>query len=189
MKKFTPWIIICTLMATPVFAAPQNYVLQPEISDVSFNVPFGPDLITGSFPILRADLTLDFDTVANSRIVVDLDVTGAKASFPFAAEAMRGPKVLDAQAYPTIHFVSNKVARDGDDAIITGDMTMRGVTKPAVLRATIWRQTGHDAGDLSALTIRLTGQLNRLDFGAAGWADMVGSTVNLDIMARIKQVD
>lgn len=189
MKKLAPWIIICTFMATPLFAAPRNYVLQPEISTVTFDVPFGSDLITGSFPISRADLTLDFDNVAASRVVVDLDVTGAKASFPFAADAMRGPKVLDAKTYPTIHFASNKVARDGDDAMITGDITLRGVTKPAILHATIWRQTGHAAGDLSALTIRLTGQLNRLDFGAAGWADMVGDRVNLDIMARIKRVD
>lgn len=189
MKKLIPWIIIATLSAQPLAAAPRNYVLQPDISDVSFNVPFGPDLITGSFPISRADLTLDFDNVAASTMTVDLDVTGAKASFPFAAQAMRGPKVLDAQTYPTIQFVSRKVARDGQDAIITGDITLRGVTKPAILRATIWRQAGHEAGDLSALTIRLTGQLNRLDFGAAGWADMVGDTVNLDIMARIKRVD
>lgn len=189
MKKLAQWIITCIFMASPLLAAPSNYVLQPEISDVTFGVPFGPDLITGSFPISRADLTLDFDNVAASTVAVDLDVTGAKASFPFAAAAMRGPKVLDAQTYPTIHFVSRQVAREGDDAIITGDITLRGVTKPAVLRATIWRQTGHAAGDLSALTIRLTGQLNRLDFGAAGWADMVGAVVNLDIMARIKRVD
>lgn len=52
--------------------------LQPEISDMTFNVPFGPDLITGSFPISRADLTLDFDNVAASTVAVDLDVTGAK---------------------------------------------------------------------------------------------------------------
>ena len=189
MPKFSHWIITCTLIAQPLFATPTNYVLQPDISDVRFDVPFGPDLITGSFPISRADLTLDFDNVAASTVVVDLDVVGAKASFPFAANAMRGPKVLDAQTYPTIHFVSQKVARDGKDAIITGDITLRGVTKPAILRATIWRQAGHEAGDLTALTIRLTGQLNRLDFGAAGWADMVGDTVNLDIMARIKRVD
>ncbi len=189
MPNAVHWIIICSLLTQPAFAAPRNYVLQPDISDVTFDVPFGPDLITGSFPIARADLTLDFDNVAASTIAVDLDVTGAKASFPFAASAMRGPKVLDAQTYPTISFVSSTVARDGKDAIITGNITLRGVTKPAVLRATIWRQKGHEAGDLSALTIRLTGQLNRLDFGAAGWADMVGDTVNLDIMARIKRVD
>ncbi|MDZ7908963.1 MAG: hypothetical protein U5N10_12565 [Gemmobacter sp.] len=35
------------------------------------------------------------------------------------------------------------------------------------------------------MTVHLTGRISRADFGATGWADMVGDVVTLDILARI----
>ena len=192
MGKFYRWIIALMalgLMPQILGAKPVAYLLQAERSNVAFNVAFGPDLITGNMPISRADLVLDFQNVARSSVQVEMDVTGAQASFPFAAQAMRGPKVLDAQTYPQMIFHSRSVKRDGNDAIVIGDITVKDITRPITLRATIYRQAGQPEGDLSALTIHLTGALNRMDFGADGWADMVGPMVNLDIMARIKQAE
>lgn len=172
-------------MPQMLVAKPVQYLLQADQSSVAFDVTFGPDKITGSLPINSADLVLDFQTLANSTFQVDLDVTGAKASFPFAAQAMRGPKVLDAKTYPNLTFHSRHVKRDGDGATVTGDITIKGVSKPIVLRATLFRQAGQPEGDLSALTVHLAGTLNRQDFGADGWADMVGPMVNIDITAQI----
>jgi polyisoprenoid-binding protein YceI len=102
---------------------------------------------------------------------------------------MKGPKVLDAVAFPQITFASTSVQAKGEGAVVEGIVTIRGVAKPMLMQAVIWRQKGHAAGDLSHLTIRLTGTVNRSDFGATGWADMVGDQVRLDILARIARVD
>ena len=180
-----------TLAALPhiALAAPATYTLQPEASTVGFETDFGPDKITGRMPVTAATLTLDFQHVAGSSIAVTLDVAHAEASFPFAAQAMRGPKVLDAQEFPTISFQSTAVAADGDGAAVQGNITIRGVTRPAELHAVIYRQQGSADGDLSHLTIHLTGAVARSDFGATGWADMVGDQVRLDIIARIIRVN
>ena len=170
-------------------AAPANYTLQPEASTVGFETDFGPDKITGRMPVTAASLTLDFQHIAGSTVAVTLDVGHAEASFPFAAQAMRGPKVLDAQEFPTISFQSTAVAADGDGAVVKGNITIRGVTRPATLHAVIFRQQGSADGDLSHLTIHLTGAVARSDFGATGWADMVGDEVRLDILARIVRVN
>jgi polyisoprenoid-binding protein YceI len=69
-------------------------------------------------PVPSADLTLDFDDVATCRVDVPLDVSNAKASFSFAAQAMKGPKVLDAGAYPKITFHSTSVRAKGDGALV-----------------------------------------------------------------------
>ena len=63
------------------------------------------------------------------------------------------------------------------------------VTRPVLLDAMIWRQKGHAPGDLSQLTVRLTGAVLRSDYGATGWADMVGDEVRLTILARIARAD
>jgi polyisoprenoid-binding protein YceI len=169
----------------PAGAAAVHYALDAARSNVRFETDFGADKITGDMPVSAADLTLDFANVANSKVAVQLDVSNASASFPFAAQALKGPKVLDAGSHPQITFQSTSVKRSGDGAKVTGNITIRGVTRPMVLDATIYRQKGTDAGDLSHLTIRLVGSVRRSDFGATGWADMVSDEVRLDILARV----
>lgn len=187
------WIAyLCGLLlfdAGSLAAAPSHYVLEPATSSVSFDTDFGQDHISGQMPILQADLLLDFDSIANCTVAVTLDASGAEASFPFAAQAMKGPKVLDTGNHPEIIFVSTSVKSFGEGAKVSGWLTIRGVRKPVVLDARIYRQKGTAAGDLSHLSVRLTGAILRSTFGATGWADMVGDEVRLDIRARIARVD
>ena len=162
---------------------------QPEASTVAFETDFGPDKITGRFPITRADLRLDFQNLAASTVAVTLNVAGADASFPFAAQALKGPKVLDSRQFPTITFQSSAVRPTGSEAEVSGNITIRGVTRPTTLHAALFRQQGTAPGDLTLLTVHLTGSVQRSDFGATGWNDMVGDQVRLDILAQIKRTD
>jgi polyisoprenoid-binding protein YceI len=172
-------------LAPPARAALVAYTLDASASTVAFETDFGPDLITGAIPLALADLTLDFDNVANCTVLVELDVTGAEASFPFAAQALKGPKVLDAKSHPRMRFESTGVQRAGDAADVTGNLTIRGVTLPVTLRAQIFRPEGSAETDRSRLTVRLTGRVSRSAFGASGWADLVGNEVRIVITARI----
>ena len=171
-------------------AAPVPYALEVDRSDVGFAVDFGPDVISGSFPVISADIRIDFDVPARSTVAVVLDVSGARASFPFAAQALKGPRVLDARNHPQARFQSRsvEVIEDGV-ARIAGDLTLRGVTRAVVLRAETYRQTGSAPDDFRRLTMILTGTVNRSEFGATGWADDVGDAVRLRITARIMRVD
>ncbi len=180
--------LIWLLFAGPLLAAPANYVLDAASSTVGFSTDFGKDQITGNMPITVANLTLDFENVANCKVAVTLDASGAEASFPFAAQAMKGPKVLDTGNHPQITFQSTSVKSTGDGAQVSGVITIRGVSQPMVLDAQIYRQKGSKEGDRSHLSIRLTGAVQRSQFGAVGWADMVGDEVRLDILARLDLV-
>lgn len=180
-----PLLLLILLLATPAHAAPVAYVLEPERSTVGFATDFGQQAITGRMPVTQANLTLDFDNAGNTTIDVILDVSRATASFPFAAQALKGDKVLDARRHPTIRFVSTRVRRDGAGATVQGDLTIRGVTRAVTLQATIFRPQGQAAGDNSHLTVQMQGAVQRSDFGAVGFADMVADEVRLDIVARI----
>jgi polyisoprenoid-binding protein YceI len=184
-QSLLPALFALAFVAAPLKAAPVAYSLDPAQSNVAFETDFGPDIITGSIPLNSADLTLDFDQVSNCTIAVELDVAGAEASFPFAAQALKGPKVLDAKAHPKMTFQSTAVKATGEGASVAGNLTIRGVTRPVTLRAEIFRQKGTEAGDRSRLTVRLTGKVNRSEFGATGWSDMVSDEVRIIITARI----
>nr|WP_242070053.1 YceI family protein [Tabrizicola soli] len=159
--------------------------MDASASTVAFETDFGPDLITGSIPLEKADLRLDFDNLANCTVQVALNVTGAQASFPFAAQALKGPKVLAARDHPRMTFESTSVRRAGTAADVTGKLTIRGVTRTVTLRARIFRPNGSTADDLEHLTVKLSGRVRRSDFGATGWSDMVGDEVRILITARI----
>jgi len=187
IKLILTMLCLVTL-AKPLAAAPVPYAIEAAKSSVGFETDFGPDRISGTMPVTRADLVLDFANAARSTMAVTLDIADASASFPFASQALKGPKVLDAASFPEITFASTAVRAKGDGAEVDGDLTIRGITRPVTLAAQIYRQDGFVEGDYSHLSVLLTGSVNRSDFGATGWADMVGDQVRLRILARIAVV-
>lgn len=178
-------LLLLSALAQPLAARPLPYVLAPEGSEVAFEIGVGQNPLRGVMPVSRADLTLDFDHAAASRIDVTLDVAGARMALPFATQAMKGAEVLDAARFPEIRFQSLRLRADGSTATVDGNLTIRGVTRPITLAAQIFRPKGSADGDRSALIVRLQGTVSRSAFGASGFADMVGDQVRLDIRAHI----
>ena len=82
-----------------------------------------------------------------------------------------------------------QLAQDGrlsGGARISGRLTLRGVTRSQDLTASIYRPPGSDPNDLQSLTVLLSGQLSRADFGATGYPELVTDNVGLDITAVIR---
>jgi len=182
-------LLVALIAAAPLTASPRNYALDIAQSDVKFAWDFGQDEVKGTMPVASAALSIDFANVANSHVDVSVDVTGAEAGFPFASQAMKGPKVLNAAEFPQIKFISNTVRRQGDSAAIDGNITVRGVTRPMHFDAQLFRPRGSQPDDLSNLSVVLVGALNRSEFGAGGWSDMAGDQVRLKITAFIYQAN
>ncbi len=169
-------------------AAPISYALDSVESRVGFTWFFGSDAVKGRMPVSDAVVVIDFERVSNSRVDVTLDLAGVEAGFPFASQALKGENMLWADRFPTLNFKSTQVSQDGTGAKILGDLTMRGVTRPVELDATIFRKQGTAAGERDELAIRMTGAVSRAAFGATGWAGEVGDEVQLDILAVIERV-
>jgi len=174
--------------AGAVAAAQRTYEVVASESEVAFSWDFGQDEVRGTMPVARADLVIDFDDLGASRVDVAVDVRGAEAGFPFATQGMLGPTVLDAASWPTIEFRSADVRRTGPGtAELSGEITVRGVTRPTVFAAEIYRAQGSAEGDFSTLVVVLTGALSRSAFGADGWADLAGDEVRLRIRATLAE--
>ena len=189
MIKIIATVFALALSTGPLRAAPQDYALDPDQSQVRYEVNFGSDVIHGTMPVASADVQIDFARVSNSRVDVTLSPGAATANFPLAAQALRGPRVLAADAYPAVSFVSSKVQSSGTGAVIEGDITIRNVTRPIALDAAFFRPQGTAAGDRSELWIRLTGAISRAAFGAGGFGDLVDDEVRLNILAKIDRVE
>lgn len=188
MRRFALLFLLMTMPAA-LSAAPEAYLLEKDRSIVGFTWYFGEDEVKGTMPLKDADLVIDFDRVENSRVKVSVDVRGAKAGFPFADQAMTGPKVLWAEKFPTIGFESQNIKRKGDGAEIDGFLSVRGVTRPVTFNAELYRQQGTEVGERDRMSIVVTGTLSRAAFGATGWSDLVGDEVTLTILTRIRRAE
>ena len=187
MRYLLAFFIICA--GSLVQAAPAEYRLEPDRSIVGFEVDFENTVISGNMPVSQADLTLDFDSVAASKVRVTLNPDRAQMDMPFATMAMKGRTVLNTRAHPTIRFESTSARKNGPGAIIEGLVTIRGVTRPVTLNGQVYRQPGTEPGERDRLSILLTGAVSRSAFGASGWPDLVGDEVRLRILARIRRLD
>ena len=180
--------LVCAV-ATPARAAPARYALDPAGSEVRFAFRMGGVDTSGTMPVTRADITLDFDRAARSTATVTLAADRAETGVALMTSALKSQDVRATDQHPAIRFVSTSFAATESGAVVQGDVTVRGVTRPLTLQATIFRPPGSAPGNRSQLTVRLTGQIDRHDFGASGYPALVEPTVTLDIRARLSRAD
>ncbi|MEM1152304.1 MAG: YceI family protein [Pseudomonadota bacterium] len=185
MKRLFLPLALLAASTLSALAEPASYSLDPAASSVQFTYVLNNSPANGTMPITQADLVLDFAQVANSSATVTLNASRARTGVIFVTNALKSPEVLNTATYPEIRFVSRRVTAVPGGARLQGDVTIRGVTRPLTLNARIFRREGSSEGDLSRLTILLTGAIDRRDFGATGYPKLVDPTVRLRILARI----
>ena len=175
------------LLAPPATAAPEAWQLDAAASSVGFTYELANADNRGTMPVAAADIRLDLRDITASRVAVTLDTRGARAGFFLATQAMQGPQVLDSARHPAITFRSTAITGTPRAARIEGLLTARGVTRPVTLTAGLYRTPDTDPATLDSLTVLLTGAINRHDFGASGFSDLVGPMIGLRIVARIER--
>ena len=178
-------------LATGAQAMPLPYRLGPDGATITYTFKLGGDPVKGTVPIDRADLTIDPGDLASSTADVTADVRRARTGLIFATEALKSRSVLAAKDFPLARFQSTKVilgpdGRIGDGAALEGMLTLRGITRPVRFDAKLFRKAGTVSNDLRLLNVVLTGAVNRRDFGAVGYADLVADTVQIEIKAQIE---
>lgn len=173
------------LWPAATLAEPVRYVLDRDRSTAGFVVQTAEEQVTGSFPILDAEVVLDLDHNRNSLIRVRVDASNPQTDLPFARQALRSKEMLDTGRFPVMTFESRDLRIARTSAVLTGDMTIRGVTRPVRLDAQVFRQQGTDPGDLSRLAVHVTGVVRRSDFGVTGLPGLVQEEIQLNIVVRI----
>lgn len=189
-RRVTLSALISLMLASATIAAPTRYRLDNETSRVGFTYSISDTDQSGTMPIQTADIVVDPQNLSSASVDVTLNAAGVRTPMFLATEALIGEQILDVARYPTIHFVSTKVtlAEDGrlsGGAFVTGRLTLRDVTRNIRLKADFYRQSGSAVDDFSQLTVNLSGQLNRFDYGASGYAKLVGEIIKLNISVVI----
>jgi polyisoprenoid-binding protein YceI len=86
---------------------------------------------------------------------------------------LQSPDFFDAERYPELRFESTSVGVDGDELVVSGDLTMRGVTKPVELRGT-FVGSGVDPWGNERIGLDLSGTIDRTEWGVSWNAPLPG---------------
>ncbi len=140
MKLILSTAAIAAAFAIPPAAAsglPRDHAwkIDPAHSSVLFKVKHaGTSWFYGSFTGISGTFSLDAEHVADGKVTVEIDTASVATRDDKRDQHLRGPDFLDAKQFPAIAFASKKIAKDGDGFVVSGELTLRGETKPLTLR-------------------------------------------------------
>ncbi len=187
MTRFFAFLSLILCLAAPALAGPAAYRLNTTDSVVGFTYKFQGNDRYGRMPVSNAVMDIDLDNISASRVNVTLNAAAATAGGGFMTTTMKGPNVLNTQAHPEISFRSTRIEGSLSGAQVTGDLTIRGVTRPVTLQAGLYRQQGTARTDQSKLVVQLLGSVSRSAFGAGGFPGFVDDEIDLNIIAYIER--
>jgi polyisoprenoid-binding protein YceI len=122
--------------------------------------------VRGTFDKVSGSATLDDKDLSKSSMEVVLDAASINTRNQKRDGHLRSPDFFDAEKHPRITFKSTRVARAGKDRWkVTGDLTMRGVTKPVTLDVEGPTPAQKGLGGQSVRGVVASGKLNRKDWG------------------------
>jgi polyisoprenoid-binding protein YceI len=171
----------------PLSAAAQleTWQIDPAHSASQFAVRhFGISTVRGVFT--KTTGTLQYDPADPSKTVIEVSIDAASVDTRVQARDndLRSAHFLDVQKYPAITFKSKRVESEGKGKLkITGDLTIHGVTKEAVLQVEGPNGPIKDPRGSEHMGASASTQINRKDFGVNGSPGAVGDdvTITLDV--------
>jgi polyisoprenoid-binding protein YceI len=144
--------------------------------------------VRGEFHGVTGTVVVDDSDISRSSVNVTIDATTVDTREPDRDKHLKSEAFFDVARYPTITFQSTKVERSADGNLkVTGDLTIRGVTKAAILTATLPKAPIKDPWGLERTAVSASTKINRQDFGVA-WNQkldsggvVVGDDVNITL--------
>jgi polyisoprenoid-binding protein YceI len=160
--------------------------IDPVHSTVGFKIRHLFGNVTGRFADVSGTIKVDPDHPETASVDATIGIKSVDTGNQMRDNDLRGANFFDAEKFPTMTFKSTKVDVKGkDEADVTGDLTLHGVTKPVTLHV---KFLGKGPGMMGGVTTgwEATGSLKRSDYGLT-WSksvegtEIVGDDVAIDL--------
>jgi polyisoprenoid-binding protein YceI len=131
--------------------------------------------VRGHFKSIHGTLVFDPANPRAASVEVTIDAAGIWTGEADRDAHLRSADFLDVEHHPKINFKGKQVEITGaSDAVLTGELTIRGVTRTVPLRVqylgqwqTPWWEDGVDRGPKTRAGFVGTTSINRHDFGVS----------------------
>lgn len=141
----------------------------------------GYSIQTHKFDKTSGKVVMDF-TAKTGSVDVTIDATSVNTGYALFNEHIQGEDYFDTAKYPTITFKSSDMKFKGNKPVsVTGDLTIKGVTKPVKLEVTHFRCMPHPILKAPACGANATTQVKRSEFNMGKNAPFVSDEVTLTL--------
>lgn len=160
-----------------------NYKIEPYHTQVLFSLDhFGFTNFNGAFSNASGSLVLNADQPAQSKIDITVPTDSIQTTVPKLTDELKGSDWFNVSKYPKAHFVSSKVTSTGDDtAKVEGQLTLKGVTKPATLNVRFHGAGVNPLDKAYTAGFEATTTIKRSEYGITKYVPSVGDNVTLKI--------
>jgi len=195
MSRLFRFTVAVAALAAPTLTLASTWEIDPAHTSAQFAVRhLVISTVRGQLGKVTGAITLDDTDLTKSSVDATIDTQGIDTREAKRDENLRGPDFLDVAKYPTITFKSKQVEKVSDDTYkVSGDLTIRGVTKPVVLTVQGSPKPLQDPmGNLKLGGVATT-RINRQDFGVSwsksldGGGLVVADDVDVTIDVEVKK--
>ncbi|HKV78877.1 MAG TPA: YceI family protein [Candidatus Sulfotelmatobacter sp.] len=181
--------IVVSIFNITAIAQSNLWQLDPAHSSAQFAVRhMGISTVRGTFAKISGSAHYDAADAKNNSVEVTIEPASVDTRVEMRDNDLRSDHFFDVQKYSTMTFRSTKVESAGADKLkITGDLTIRGVSKPVSLDVEGPSKPIDDGHGHLHMGVSATGALNRTDFGMTGYQGVVGNEIQLTIDAELVQ--
>ena len=189
MRRSLPALVLAAAFAAPAFAQNSTYVTDPNHTFARFSYShMGYSTQLSRFDKVSGKITLD--TAAKTGTVdIVIDTRSVSTGSAQFNEHIQGADFLNTEVYPSATFKSHQVKFKGDvPDEVDGELTLKGVTKPVVLKITSFKCMVHPMAKREACGADAVTHLKRTDFNMGKYAPLVGDDVTVTVSVEaIKQ--
>lgn len=166
------------------------YLNDENHTSVTFRVShMGLSMYTARFAQVKSELIFDPKYPELSKVTATVYPSSIRTDYPDKAKLDFDKKLamdeswFNVLKFPEIRFVSKKIQKKEDDkGIITGDLTMLGVTKSVDLEAVFnGAYKSKPVANLPALGFSATTKIKRSDWGLNNYIPVIGDEVEIII--------
>jgi len=168
---------------------PGTYVPDDRHAYLSFSYSHlglsNPQLFFRDFD---ATLELDGSNMNNTTVSITIDAASIDSSVPELDDDLKGAEFFDVANHPEITFQSTAYEQASEDTgRLSGDLSIRGVTKPVTLDVKINSAAMNRMSRKEMIGVSVTGTINRSDFGLNAYMPIVGDELSLDIQVEFER--
>ena len=186
---------LAAALSLPAAAATSTWQIDPAHSAAQFAVRhLAISTVRGAFTKVNGTIQLDDKDITKSTVDVTIDVNSVDTRVADRDKDLKSDHFFDADHFPTITFKSKRVEQVAPGKLrVTGDLTIHGVTKEAVLDVDGPTAAVKDPWGNQRSAVTATTKINRQDFGVKWNATMdnggvvVGDEVTITIDAEMVQ--
>ena len=175
-------LAITASLGMNAFAAPETYVVEPNHTFASFAYThLGFSTQQSKFDKTSGKITIDRAARTGS-LDVSIDSTSVNTGVDVFNGHLKGEDYFNVEKFPAITFKSGNFKFDGDKpATISGELTIKGITKPVTLAVTSFNCAPHPFTKKEMCGANANTRIKRSDFNAGKNAPAVSDDVTLNI--------